>query len=136
MDHKREDRTPPLARVMGVGRHNNSNNRYMRMCAKLKDPVFLVQLHFLQNLEPLFIPFLSTLLQREVPLIHELHYQLSELVRIIMMRFLKQSVVSDKSGISLLSVDIDNTDNRLKHDQEIEIGEPTSKALKKSRYEQ
>ena len=28
-----------------------SNNRYMIICAKLKDPVFLVQLHFLQKLE-------------------------------------------------------------------------------------
>ena len=46
------------------------------------------------------------------------------------MRFLKQSVDSQKSGKSLLSVDVDNTDNRLKHDQEMEIGGPTSKAVK------
>ena len=108
-----------------------SNNRYMRCCDKLKDPVFL-QLHFLQNLELLFIPFL-TLLQSEVPLIQVPHFQLSELVRTIMMRFLKQSVVSEKSGKSLLSVDVDNTDDRLKHDREMEIGEPTSKALKNRR---
>ena len=83
---------------------SNNRYRYVRICAKLKDPVFLVQLHFLQNLEPLYIPFL-TLLQREVPLIHVLHYQLSELVRIIMMRFFKQCVLSEKSGKSLLSVE-------------------------------
>ena len=46
---------------------------------------------------------------------------------------LQQSVVSDKRGKSLLSVNVDNTDNRLKHDCGIEIGEPTSKALKKRR---
>ena len=92
-----------------------------------------MQLHFLQNLEPLFIPFL-TLLQREEPLIHVLHDQPSELVRIIMMRFFKQSVVGEKTGKSLLSLDVDNTDNKLKHDREMEIGEPTSKTLKKLRH--
>ena len=80
----------------------------MRICAKLKEPVLLVQLHFLQNLEPLFSPFL-TLIHREV-----LHDQLSELVRTIMMRFLKQSVVGEKTGKFILSVDVDN---RLKHDR-------------------
>ena len=93
------------------------------------------QLHFLQNLEPLFITFLN-LLQREEPLIHVLHNQPSELVRTIMIRFPKQSVVGEKTGKSLLYVDVDNTDNRLKHDREIEIGDPTSKTLKKLRQEQ
>ena len=105
-----------MARKSKTVKNMQSNNRYMGICAKLKDPVFLVQLYFFQNLKPLFIPFL-TLLQRDVDFIHVVHYQLSELVRIIMMRFLKQSVVREKSGQSLLYVDIDNTDDRLKHDQ-------------------
>ena len=71
-----------------------------------------MQLHFLKNLERLFIPFL-TLLQIEEPLINVLHDQLFELVRTIMMRFLKKSVVGEKTGTSLLSVDVDNTYNRL-----------------------
>ena len=54
------------------------------------DPVG--KLYFLQNLESLFIPFLN-LLQREECLIHVLHDQPSELVRTLMMRFPKQSVV-------------------------------------------
>ena len=85
----------------------------------------------LQNLELLFIPFL-TLLQREEPLIYVLHDQPSEL-HTIMMRFLKQSVVGEKTGKYMLSLDVDNLDNRLKHDREMEIGEPTSKTLKKLR---
>ena len=44
--------------------------------------------------------------------------------------------VSEQSGPSLLPVDVDNMDNRQKHDREMEIGEPTSKALKKPRQEQ
>ena len=61
-----------------------------------------------QNVDPLFIPFLI-LLQREEPLINVLHDQPYELVRTIMMRFLKESVVGEKTGKSLLSVDVDNT---------------------------
>ena len=52
------------------------------------------------------------------------------------MRFLKQGAVGERTGISRLSLDVDNTDNRLKHDREIEIDEPTSKTLKKLRQEQ
>ena len=50
-----------------------------------------------------------------------------------MMTFLKQSVVGEKTGKSMLSLDVENTDNRLEHDREMEIGEPTSKTLKKRR---
>ena len=91
-------------------------------------------LHFLKNFEPLFILFLN-LLQREESLIHVLHNQLSELVRIIMMKFPIQSVVGEKTGKSLLSLDVDNTNNRLKYDREMEISEPISKTLKKLRRE-
>ena len=90
-----------------------------------------MQLHFLQNLERLFIPLL-TLFQREEPLIHLLHDQPYELVRTIMMRVLKQSVVGEKIRRYMLSLDVDNSDNRLKHDREMEIGEPTSKDLEEA----
>ena len=83
------------------------------------------QLHFLQNLKPLFIPFLN-LLHGEESLIHVLHNLPSELVRRIMMKFPKPSVVGKKTGTSLLSLDVDKMDNRLKYDREMEIGEPTS----------
>ena len=91
----------------------------------------LVQLHFLQNLEPLFTPFLA-LFQREEPLIHVLHDQLSELVRKIMKRFLKQTVVQEKSGKALISIDVDLAENILDGQKEMEIGEPTARTLKKS----
>ena len=67
------------------------------------------QLHFLQNLETLFIPFLN-LLQREEYHMHVLHNQPSECVRTIMMEFPKQSV-GEKTGKCLLSLDVDNTDH-------------------------
>ena len=46
-------------------------------------------------------------------------------VCIIIMRFLKPSVVGVNTGKALLSMDVDNTDIILKHDREMEIGEPT-----------
>ena len=53
-----------------------------------------------------------------------------------MMSFAKQSIVGEKTGRSMLSLDLDNSDNRLKHDREIDSGEPTSKTLKRLRQEQ
>ena len=47
------------------------------------------------------------------------------------MRFLKQSAIGENTGQFLLSLDVDNTENSLKHDREMEIGEPTLKTLKK-----
>ena len=65
-----------------------SFNTWMKLSA--------VQLHFLLNLESLFIPFLN-LLQREESLIHVLHNDPSKLVRTIMMIFPKQSGVVEKT---------------------------------------
>ena len=48
-----------------------SNERYKRICQKLKDEEVFAQLHFIQNLESVFHPFL-TLFQKEEPLIHNL----------------------------------------------------------------
>ena len=89
------------------------------MCSKMKNLV-LVQLPFLKNLEWLFIPF-PTPMQGEEPRIHVLHEQSSEFVRTVMMRFLRQCCCRE-SWKSLLSVHVDNTDYRLKHDREMEVG--------------
>ena len=68
-----------------------SFNTWMKLSAEYW-PSPLGKLHYLQNLESLFIPFMN-LLQREEPLIHVLHDQPSELVRTLMIISLKQSVV-------------------------------------------
>ena len=69
-----------------------SFNTWMKLCLLSTGPNPLGKLHFLQNVELLFIPFLN-LLQREEPLIHILHDQPYEPVRTLMIRFLKKSVV-------------------------------------------
>ena len=53
-----------------------------------------------------------------------------------MMRVFKQRNVGKKTGQSLLSVNIDNTDNRLKHDREMEMAKSSSKTLKKLKQAQ
>ena len=120
-----------LPRMMAKEKREASlknNERYKRICHKLKDPEVLVQLHFLQNLESVFHPFLF---QKEEPLIHILYHKLSELLRTIMFRFLKPGVVGENTGKKLMSVELSKPENQLS-DLLIEVGETTrKKALKK-----
>ena len=67
-----------------------SFNTWMKPYPEYRSQV-LVQLHFLQDFNPMFILFL-TILQREEP---------SDLVRTIIMRFIKQSVVGEKTVVSV-----------------------------------
>ena len=69
------------------------NERYRRICRKLKDLVVRVQLHFLESLEPVFNRFLTLLPKKKEPFIH---IQLSELVRTLMQHFLKSDEVGKK----------------------------------------
>ena len=85
--------------------------------------MILVQLYFVQSLDDIFNPFL-TLFQREEPLVHILHDEMSQLVRTLLLRFLKPSVIEQKTGKGLLSVDIFKTENQLPLDR-IEVGGPT-----------
>ena len=71
----------------------------LQYCLLSTGPNPLGKLHFLQNVESLFIRFLN-LLPREEPLIHVLHDQPSELVSTLMMIFLKQSVVEKIPAVS------------------------------------
>ena len=122
-----------LPRIMAKEKKEASlknNERYKRICQKIKNPEIFVHLHFLQNLESVFHPFL-TLFQKEEPLIHILYHKLSELLRTIMFRFLKPGVVGENTGKNLKAVELSKPENQLS-DQLIEVGETTrKKALKK-----
>ena len=85
----------------------------------------MVQLYFLESLKPVFDQFLQ-LFQTEGPLIHILHQ--SHLLKQIMYRFLKQSVVQGKTVSELFKVDSKNVDHQLK-DEDLEIGLGTRKAI-------
>lgn len=119
---------PKAAKETKTERALEGNERYKRICRKLKDPAVTAQLHFLESLEPVFHPFL-TLFQKEEPLVHILHDELSNLVRTIMLRFLKPEVVGDKRDKELLSIDVSKSDNQLS-DQMLVIGESTRAKVK------
>ena len=66
--------------------------------------------------------------QTEGPLIHILHQAILDLLKQVMSRFLKQSVVKEKSVNELLKVDPENMDFQLK-DDELDVGNETKKAV-------
>ena len=129
---------PKAAKENNTLKTMESNEKYKRICHKLKNPVLLIQLCFLEqscSLEQAFNPFL-TLFQKEEPLVHILHDQLSELVCTLMLRFLKPEPVGEKRGKQLLSVDLSKPENQLS-DQNLVVGESTrSSALMKMTPEQ
>jgi len=88
------------------------NDCYKKIEQSIQNPEFHVQLHFWGCISPLFIK-LCTLIQTEGLLIHILHDSLSELVRVVMLRFLKPEVVGDKVGEYRLTIDINKADNHL-----------------------
>ena len=105
------------------------NERYKRIWQDLKNPETFVQLHFLQNLESVFHPFLP-LFQKVEPLIHMLYHKLSELLRTIMFRFLKADVAGENTGKQLMVGELSKPENQLS-DQLIEVGETTRKKAKR-----
>ena len=118
---------PKISRETSTQRELMGSEKYKRICAKLKDHSTLVELCFLQNMKSIFAPIM-TLLQREEPLVHVLHEQLSEFIRTLMKRFIKQDVVNEKQGEELLNLDMVNSANELSN-LDMEIGEPNITAL-------
>ena len=80
------------------------NYRYNRICRKLRDKSFSVQLAFLVSVEPIFKKVLC-FFQSEGPLIHLLRHTMCELLKSLMGRFLKTQVLADKEGKHLLAID-------------------------------
>ena len=92
----------------------------------LTAPETIVQLCFLKSIKPVFNRFLQ-MFQTEGPLIHILHQTMLDLLKQVMSRFLKQSVVKERLVNELLKVDFKNTDFQLK-DNELDVGNETKKA--------
>ena len=105
----------------------NSNERYKKIMVILTAPETIVQLCFLKSIKPVFNRFLQ-MFQTEGPLIHILHQAMLDLLKQVMSRFLKQSVVKGRSVNELLKVDSKNIDFQLKND-ELDVGNETKKAV-------
>jgi len=110
------------------------NDRHNRICRKLRDKSFPVQLAFLVSVKPIFKKFLC-FFQSEGPLIHLLRHTMCELLKSLMGRFLKTQVLADKERKHLLAIDYSKPDNQLSMSQ-MEVGEKTRSALSKLSHDQ
>lgn len=104
-----------------------SGDRYKRIRIALEDPGTLANLNFIAFLASCLTPFLK-LFQACEPLIHVLHEKLNELVRTLMLLFLKVDVVSGKEGRSLMEVKCYDGGNWLPL-KSVAVGSGTSAAL-------
>ena len=93
----------------------------------LTAPKTIVQLCFLQSVKPIFDRFLQ-MFQTEGPLIHVLHQTMVDMLKQVMLRFLKQDVVKEKAVDELLKLDTKNVELQLK-DEDLDIGKETRKAI-------
>ena len=93
----------------------------------LTAPETIVQFCFLQSVKPIFDRFLQ-MFQTEGPLIHVLHQGMVDLLKQVMLRFLKQDVVKEKAVDELLKLDTKIIELQLK-DEDLDIGKETRKTI-------
>ena len=93
----------------------------------LTAPETIVQFCFLQSVKPIFDRFLQ-MFQTEGPLIHVLHQGMVDLLKQVMLRFLKQDVVKEKAVDELLKLDTKIIELQLK-DERLDIGKETRKTI-------
>lgn len=80
------------------------NARFKHICCQLQaNKATLVQLHFVRSVTSDFERFL-TMFQDASPLIHLLHDELTELLRRLLLRFVKAELVMDKTANGLIKV--------------------------------
>ena len=96
---------------------NESQSRFKRLQKAFNDSITEVYLLFLQSILPVFTNA-NQLLQREEPLTHILQPQLTKLLKIVLTKFVKPSVIASclQAG-TLLSVDFNNPDNQVSDDR-------------------
>lgn len=104
-----------------------SGDRYKRIKAAVSDPVTLVYLNFIAFVASNLTPFL-TLFQKDEPLVHVLHEKLNELVRTLMLKFMKADIVGTKEGKDLVNIQCDAADN-WRPVNSMDVGNGTNKAL-------
>jgi hypothetical protein len=102
-------------------------DRYKRIKAVMEDSSTLAYLHFIVYLSSCVTPFL-TLFQTEDPLVHILYDSSNDLVRSLMLKFMKRESVEGKTDQQLCDVKCDDVQNWLSL-QVVEIGVGTRKAL-------
>lgn len=103
------------------------NARYQRIVCALKDPSTVVYLEFISALMPTLQSYL-TLFQTDGPLIHILFNKMNELLRNMMLRFMKEECVVNLEGKALIDVDIEKHENNRRL-LDVNVGTGTRRAL-------
>ena len=99
---------------------------YKRIAARMQEGnIMLARLHFVLSVANLFSPFL-TKFQAEHTSIHLLFEELSQVLQLLLQRFVKSDALKDKSSAQLLSVQLEN-----RPAEACEFGTQTSAVLKK-----
>src|SRR6266516_1623330 len=104
-----------------------NGDRYKRIRTALSDQTTLVYLNFVAFAASTLMPFVK-LFQRSEPLVHVLYDKLNEMVRILMLKFLKATVVGTKEGRSLIDIKCDEAANWI-NSTSLNVGVGTNKAL-------
>lgn len=107
---------------------HESQARFIRLQHAFEDPLTEVYLLFHQSLLPTFT-HVNMFLQKEEPLIHALQPQLISLLKKILGKFLKPSVIAESID-SLTSIDYKNIANQV-IDAELVIGYVTKQKIRK-----
>ena len=106
------------------------NQKYKNIAAALKDEnVTLVQIKFLIGVAPIFRKYLL-LFQDDAPLVHILFIEMKTLLLTLMKRFMKGAAVNGKSGIELLTVNVNDPESHIPL-KDMDIGAETAKQLLK-----
>ena len=83
---------PRLCKEERTDKYLRRNTRYQRICEKLKSKEIMAQIQFLISIGPVFEAFLTSFKKQEF-LIHILHTESCDLVKILMLRFMKQEAI-------------------------------------------
>ena len=82
------------------------SSMFIQICACLKEQeTMLAKLHFILSVSELFECYLKKL-QSKSTVIHVLHETLTEMVKLLMMRFVKEEAVNGKRGEELVDIDL------------------------------
>ena len=107
----------------------NSNEKYNRIKDTINDNLTLVKLHFILFIYQTLFKKELVWFQQEQPLVHLLYSQCCNLLRNVLLAFIKEEMVKDKEGADLLSIAFELQNNQ-RSNAYIDIGETTRMYIK------
>jgi hypothetical protein len=118
-----------LAYLPTIDKKIELNERYNRIKTLVNDKSTLVKFHFILFIYRTVFKKHLVWFQQEQPLVHLLYGECCNLLRNVLLSFVKEDLIKDKEGIQLLSISFELQNNQ-KNNVNIDIGETTRKYLK------